>query len=128
MNRELSMSRALDRLPSLLEDDEAAVHDFESLRWPADRLACFHCGGFGHMRPLAEVAGPALVLLRGLVLLGGSRGHPSVSGDTRRGCGEPQQRRRPAAARGTWGLIAFGSWSSCRRRFSFSVYALSVSF
>lgn len=47
------MSRALDRLPSLLEDDEAAVHDFESLRWPADRPACFHCGGFGHMRPLA---------------------------------------------------------------------------
>jgi hypothetical protein len=47
------MSRALDRLPCLLKDDEAFLHYFESLRLPADRLACFHCCGFGHMRPLA---------------------------------------------------------------------------
>jgi hypothetical protein len=44
MNRELSMSRALDRLPCLLEDDEAVLHYFESLRWPPCAQGHRHSG------------------------------------------------------------------------------------
>src|ERR1700741_2442384 len=44
MNRELSMSRALDRLPSLLEDDEAVLHYFEPLRWPPCAQGHHHSG------------------------------------------------------------------------------------